>query len=162
MSKVRNLWSPWRIQYIREPREAGCVFCRALKHKDDRESLVLHRGKTVYAILNRYPYTAGHLMIAPFRHVAGPSDLTSEEASELWALLVRSQRALDAVFHPQGYNVGMNLGKAAGAGIEEHLHLHVVPRWVGDTNFIPVLSDVRVISQHLQEMYDDLLSAFRN
>lgn len=161
MTERRNLWAPWRIEYIRGPRGQGCVFCRAVQQEQDREDLILHRGKTAFAILNRYPYTAGHLMVLPLRHVAQPGDLNPEEASELWALLLRSQRALDAVFHPQGYNVGMNLGKAAGAGIEEHLHLHVVPRWVGDTNFMPVLDDVRLISQYLLEMYDALVPAFR-
>jgi ATP adenylyltransferase len=162
MRKTRNLWAPWRISYIQGPKPEGCIFCRIPEKDRDRENLVVFRGERIYAILNRYPYTAGHLMVVPNRHASRPGDLTAEEASELWNLLVRSQQALDAVFHPHGYNVGLNLGKVAGAGIDEHLHLHVVPRWAGDTNFLPVLDDVRLISQHLLDMYDALVPAFRS
>jgi ATP adenylyltransferase len=142
------------MEYIRGPKGEGCVFCRAAAEGRDREDLVVHRGRAVLAILNRYPYASGHLMVVPARHVAALEDLTGEEAAELWSLLVRCKRALDAALGAQGYNVGFNLGRAAGAGIDAHLHLHVVPRWVGDTNFMPVLGDVRVMSQHLAEVYD--------
>ncbi len=152
----RLLWAPWRIEYIRGPKPEGCVFCRALEEDDDRQNLLLLRGERAFVMLNRYPYTAGHLMVLPNRHVPGIEDLTAEEAADLWRLCVRAKRALDRAFRPDGYNVGFNLGRAAGAGVEAHLHLHVVPRWVGDTNFLPVLDDVRVISQYLEEVYDTL------
>lgn len=151
------LWAPWRIEYIRGPKGQGCVFCEAQQGGDDRENLVLLRGARSFAILNRYPYTAGHLMVVPIRHVAGPEDLTPEEAAELWQQMVRAKAALQEVFHPDGFNVGFNLGHAAGAGVKDHLHLHVVPRWTGDTNFMPVLGAVRVISEHLTEIFDSLV-----
>jgi len=155
---AENLWAPWRIEYVRGPKAPGCVFCRALQGEagSDRESLVLCRGERVFTLLNRYPYTAGHLMVVPRRHVAAMEDLTPAEAAELWAAAVRAKAALEAVFRPEGFNVGLNLGPAAGAGVKDHLHLHVVPRWVGDTNFMPVLGEVHVISQHLTEIYDSL------
>ncbi len=157
-----NLWAPWRLEYVQGPKQPGCVFCRALEGGPggDRESLVLHRGEGVFALLNRYPYTAGHLMVVPVRHVAAMEDLTPPEAAELWGLTVRAKGALEAVFRPDGFNVGLNLGPAAGAGVRDHLHLHVVPRWVGDTNFMPVLGEARVISQHLAEIYASLAPRF--
>lgn len=155
------LWAPWRIEYIRGPKAGGCVFCRALAEGDDRENLVVHRGEAVFVLLNRFPYTSGHLMVLPNRHVASPEDLTAAEASELWSTLVRCKQALDAFMAPQGYNVGLNLGKAAGAGMADHLHLHVVPRWAGDTNFMPVVGDVHVVSQHLLEVYDGLFGRLK-
>jgi ATP adenylyltransferase len=112
-------------------------------------------------MLNRFPYTAGHLMVLPNRHVADPEDLEPRESSELWSLLTRAKAALGRVFRPDGYNVGLNLGKAAGAGLADHLHLHVVPRWVGDTNFMPAVGEVSVISQHLADMYESLAPCFR-
>jgi ATP adenylyltransferase len=132
------------------------VFCSALEAKADRENLVLVRGDRVFVIMNRYPYTAGHLMVVPNRHIGQPDDLEVAESAELWDLMIRAKGALDAALHPHGYNVGLNLGKAAGAGIGDHLHLHVVPRWTGDTNFLPALGDVRVISQYLTDTYDSL------
>jgi len=155
-----NLWAPWRIEYIRAPKGSGCVFCEALGAGADRDRLVLHRGESAFVILNRYPYTAGHLMVVPNRHVADPEALSPEESGELWALAVRAKAALDAEFKAQGYNFGLNLGPAAGAGVRDHLHLHVVPRWVGDTNFMAALGEVRVISQHLSEIYDSLAPRF--
>jgi ATP adenylyltransferase len=152
----RPLWAPWRLEYVRSAKPEGCVFCRALAAGDDRENLVVHRGRAVFVMLNRYPYNAGHLMVLPHRHVAFPEDLTEAEASEFWATLVWCKKALDAFMSPQGYNVGLNLGKVAGAGMADHLHLHVVPRWAGDTNFMPVVGDVHVVSQHLLQVYDGL------
>lgn len=155
-----NLWAPWRIEYVRGPKGVGCVFCEALAAGADPEHLVLHRGESVFVILNRYPYTAGHLMVVPNRHVAGMEELGGQEAAELWELAVRARSALEKAFRPEGYNVGLNLGQAAGAGVKDHLHLHVVPRWVGDTNFMPVLGGVHVISQHLSEIYHSLAPLF--
>jgi ATP adenylyltransferase len=152
------LWAPWRIEYIRGPKGPGCIFCRALEEGRDRENLIVCRGRHVFVILNRYPYTSGHLMVVPLRHVADPSELAPDEAAELWSTLVRCKGALDAELSPQGYNVGVNIGKAAGAGVADHLHLHVVPRWVGDTNFMPVVGGVGVVSQHLLDLHDALVS----
>ncbi|MHB8765877.1 MAG: HIT family protein [Deferrisomatales bacterium] len=157
-----SIWAPWRLEYIRGPKPEGCVFCRAAQEGPDREHLVLCRGRHAFVILNRYPYTAGHLMVVPCRHVADPGDLEPVEWAEVGALTVRAKAALDREFRPQGYNVGMNLGPAAGAGIADHLHLHVVPRWVGDTNFMPVLGAVGVISQHLDDIYDALAAGLRS
>lgn len=155
-----NLWAPWRIEYIRAPKGGACVFCEALAAADDRRHLILHRGRGVFAILNRYPYTAGHLMVVPVRHAGAPEDLSAEESAELWTVALRAKAALDAAFRPDGYNLGLNLGPAAGAGVKDHLHLHVVPRWAGDTNFMPVLGGTGVISQHLAEIYDSLVPGF--
>lgn len=155
----RNLWAPWRMEYIRGPKAQGCVFCLALASGEDRENLVVRRGLRVSVVLNRYPYGSGHLLVLPNRHVAGAEDLTAEESGDLWQTMVRCKLALDGLMHPEGYNAGLNLGSAAGAGIAQHLHLHLVPRWVGDTNFMPVLGDTRVVSQHLLELYDALAPA---
>ena len=150
------IWAPWRVEYIRGPKARGCIFCEALEGASDRGSLVLYRGGGTFAILNRYPYTGGHLMVVPRRHVARIEALRPEEVAELWATLVAAKETLDEVFRPEGYNVGLNLGPAAGAGVKDHLHLHVVPRWGGDTNFMPVLADVQVMPEHLLQIYDEL------
>jgi ATP adenylyltransferase len=156
---VRHLWAPWRVAYVAGPKTPGCVFCEAPAAGDDRQALILHRGMHGYLILNRYPYNSGHLMAVPFRHVARPDLLTSEEHSGLMELLVLGLGALERTMAPEGFNVGMNLGRAAGAGIDEHLHLHVVPRWIGDTNYMPVLGDVKVLPEHLDDTYARLVEA---
>ena len=156
-----TIWAPWRIEYIRRPKGDGCIFCRAVEADADRDNLVLTRGEKVFVILNRFPYTAGHMMVVPMRHVADPEDLELGEVTELWALFTRAKAALSQAFRPHGYNVGLNLGIAAGAGVADHLHLHVVPRWAGDTNFMPAVGEVAVISQHLADMYDSLTPCFR-
>jgi ATP adenylyltransferase len=147
---MERLWAPWRMQYIGGDRPEGCVFC-AQATRSDEEALIVHRGERCYAVLNLYPYAGGHLMILPFRHVAAPGDLSAEERAELWELLAKALAATASALGAQGHNVGFNLGTAAGAGIEDHLHLHVVPRWNGDVNFMPVLADVRVMPQLLSE-----------
>jgi ATP adenylyltransferase len=159
---MERLWAPWRLQYVKSAAtdgDAGCVFCAKLG-ADDREALVLHRGTRCFAMLNLYPYTNGHLMIAPTRHLAAPGDLDAEERAELWELLDHSLGVLDRTLRPHGSNVGLNLGRAAGAGVEGHLHLHVVPRWNGDVNFMPVLADVRVMAQHLDDTWQLLRDAW--
>lgn len=153
----RNLWAPWRSQYVGGAREPGCVFCLASASPADDERLVVGGGTHAFAMLNRFPYTSGHAMIAPRRHVADVAELDAAESAEMWRLAVEIKRALTAIMKPDGFNIGMNLGCAAGAGIADHIHLHVVPRWVGDSNFMPVLGDVRVISTHLK----DTLAALR-
>lgn len=146
-----NLWAPWRAEYVGRARAGGCIFCAFREAPDDPESLVVAAGRHALVALNRFPYTSGHLMVAPLRHVGRIEDLAEEESSEIWRFTVRAKRTLDTLAHPDGYNVGWNLGSAAGAGVADHLHQHIVPRWCGDTNFMPVLGDVRVISEHLEK-----------
>lgn len=148
---TRQLWAPWRLEYVANADEQdGCVFCRAATAPGE-DALVIHRGRLAFAVLNRYPYASGHLMIAPYRHVGDLLELTDDEALEMHRLAGQGVAALAEAFAPQGYNLGWNLGRIAGAGITDHIHLHVVPRWAGDTNFMPVLADVRVMPEHLEE-----------
>jgi ATP adenylyltransferase len=145
---TQQLWAPWRLEYIQGGADGGgCVFCDTAA--DDRAGMVVHRGEHAYVLMNLYPYSNGHLMVAPYRHVADPGDLSEPERLETWALLDRGLRALTAVMAPHGFNAGINLGRVAGAGVEGHIHLHVVPRWNGDTNFMPVLADVKVMPEHI-------------
>lgn len=153
------LWAPWRMAYIAGPAAAGCFLCEAPAAGDDSTRLILHRSRRVFAVLNSYPYNSGHLMVAPLRHVPAPEDLDAEERLDLMDTLALVMRVLKAVFQPDGFNVGLNLGRAAGAGVEQHLHVHVVPRWIGDTNFMPVLADVKVLPEHLQTTYEKLREA---
>ncbi|MBI4614568.1 MAG: HIT domain-containing protein [Planctomycetes bacterium] len=152
------LWAPWRMEFILKGREKDCFLCRYLAEDParDRENLVLWRGENVFVVLNRYPYSNGHLMVVPNRHTADLAELDGRTAAEMWDALGRMVRLLTAVLRTEGTNVGLNLGRAAGAGVDDHLHLHVVPRWVGDTNFMPVLSGTKVISQSLSACYDAL------
>jgi ATP adenylyltransferase len=146
---TKPLWAPWRLEYIAgADDERGCVFCDAAAG-DDEEGLVVHRGERALVLLNKFPYSSGHLMAAPYRHVGQFGDLTDEEALEVHRLAGRGLGALAQTYRPQGYNLGWNLGRVAGAGIVDHVHLHVVPRWAGDTNFMPVLADVKVLPEHL-------------
>jgi ATP adenylyltransferase len=156
---VKHLWAPWRAAYVAGPKEPGCVFCRAPESGDDRASLIVHRGRLAYIILNRYPYNSGHLMVVPFRHLARTEQLSSEESLALMGLTTLAIRGLERALAPEGFNVGLNLGRAAGAGIEDHLHVHVVPRWVGDTNYMPVLGETKVLPQHLDETHARLIDA---
>ena len=159
---MERLWAPWRLAYVKGAsgeNAIGCVFCDKLG-ADDRESLVLHRGSSCFAMLNLYPYANGHVMLAPYRHLARPADLDHAERAELWELFGTALDVLDATLAPHGHNAGVNLGRAAGAGVEGHLHLHVVPRWNGDTNFMPVLADTRVMPQHLDETWERLREAW--
>ena len=150
------------MTYINGEREEGCVFCNRLRgpEKKDKENLILLRGSLGFIMMNKFPYNSGHLLIIPNRHVPDLRDLTEVELLELQEMLTLSLKVLEDLYHPDGFNIGMNLGKSAGAGIEEHLHYHLVPRWNGDTNFMSVLADVRVVPQHLQTTYDQLKAAF--
>lgn len=143
-----NLWAPWRAEYITADKDKRCIFCAA-PEKDPADSLLLFKGPLSIIILNKFPYNSGHLMIAPVRHVARLEDLTVEESTDMFRLLRHSTAALTKAAKPGGFNVGLNLGAPAGAGIADHLHTHVVPRWDGDTNFMPVLSETKVIPEHL-------------
>ena len=156
---MSRLWAPWRIEYIRSQKKGECFLCEAVRGEDE-EHLVLARRERGLVIMNRFPYNSGHLMVCPLRHVADICALAREEAEELFRLVQESVKALRERLNPDALNVGLNLGKAAGAGLEEHLHFHVVPRWEGDTNFMPVVSSTRVVPEALKETYSLLRPAF--
>ena len=157
---MKHCWSPWRIEYIRSVKPEGCILCDKPKESRDVENYILYRGKLNFIMLNAYPYNPGHLLIAPYRHVGGLTILTAAERNEHYALVSRGLEVLQQVYNPAGFNMGANLGKVAGAGIDDHFHSHIVPRWQGDTNFVPVLSDTRVIPQALKDTYKDLAGKF--
>ncbi len=158
---MKQLWAPWRAEYIEAAKSGVCIFCAAPEKKPE-EALVLYRGNVSVVMLNKYPYNGGHLLIAPLRHVARLEELNDEEGADIWRLLRHSTSSLTKAINPAGFNIGLNLGKAAGAGIDDHIHLHVVPRWNGDVNFMPVLGDVKVISEHLSQTRAKLLPFFEN
>ena len=158
---MQILWAPWRLKYIKGSKEKGCFLCKYLKSKHDRKNLILYRGETAFVMLNRYPYNSGHLMIAPVKHTAEFTDLSDEELLEIMKLTTRSIEVLNKVLKPMGFNIGVNLGRVAGAGLEDHLHFHVVPRWNGDTNFMPVNFDTKVMPQLLDETYVMLKKSFK-
>ncbi len=162
---MQRLWSPWRMRYIlSQDKWEGCIFCDkpAQGETYDRENFILHRGERAYLILNLYPYNNGHLMIVPYQHAASLEDLDAPTLTEMMLLLNRSLQALRQAITPAGFNIGINLGEAAGAGITEHVHIHVVPRWFGDTNFMPVLADLRVIPELMESTYDKVQAAFES
>ena len=156
---MKIMWAPWRIEYIRSPKHDGCIFCDFPKENRDKERLILYRGKHCFIIMNNYPYNPGHVMIAPYRHVGRWEDLTDYELLEMMQLSQLMIKALKKTMNPQGFNMGVNLGRVAGAGIDDHVHLHIVPRWNGDTNFMPVIADTKVIPESLEEAYDELKKA---
>jgi ATP adenylyltransferase len=157
---TKQLWAPWRLEYVGSADDQeGCIFCRALAGSDD-DGLVVRRGSRAFVLLNRFPYASGHMMIAPIRHVGELSDLDDDEVLELHRLAGQSLAALAETYAPQGYNLGWNLGRIAGAGVTDHVHQHVVPRWAGDTNFMPVLADVKVLPEHLAETRRRLAAAW--
>ena len=159
---MRQLWAPWRLAYVQEAGAAqGCVFCQEAAGELGDGSLVVHRGERVVVLLNKFPYSSGHLMVAPVRHAPGLGDLDPEEAAEIHALTVQGIAALTALYAPDGFNVGWNLGAVAGGSISAHLHQHVVPRWAGDTNFMPVLADVKVLPEHLASTRAALIEAWQ-
>lgn len=157
---MKQLWAPWRSEYVKSGDVGECIFCAA-RTKSPEEGLVLFNGAVSIVMLNKFPYNSAHLMIAPVRHVANVEELTPEEALDFFRLLRHSVTVLKKELNPAGFNIGMNVGKAAGAGIEEHLHTHVVPRWNGDMNFMPVLSDTKVIPEHLLATLSRLLPYFQ-
>ena len=157
---MKQLWVPWRIEYILGPKPDTCVFCLPETTEEDEERLVLHRAGRAFVIMNRYPYNNGHIMVCPYRHVSELTELTREETHEIMDLVQRCSGILKQHFNCEGINVGLNLGKAAGAGIGEHLHFHLVPRWNGDSSFIAVMDDVRTVPQHIRETYRALRACF--
>lgn len=157
---MKILWAPWRMAFILAAKKNGCIFCEKSHARDARENLVLATTRSSVVLLNRYPYNSAHLLVAPRKHVADLDRLTLRERTDLDRALRGSMRILREALKPQGMNVGMNLGAVGGAGIADHLHWHIVPRWQGDTNFMPVIADVRVMPQHLLETYDTLYPRF--
>lgn len=155
-----HIWAPWRMKYILSQKPDGCIFCDKPGQTRDRENLILHRGESCFVIMNFYPYNNGHVMIVPYRHVSNLDDLTASERNDLMALLTASAEILKRAIKPDGLNIGMNLGKVAGAGIDDHLHFHIVPRWNGDTNFMPIFGNTKVLPQGLQESWEMLKPFF--
>jgi ATP adenylyltransferase len=158
-----RIWAPDRFKYVKDASkdiEEECVFCAKPAEDDDEANLIVHRGERCFVILNLYPYTNGHLMVIPFDHVARLQDLPPETTAEMMDLAQRSMRRLEGVYEPHGFNLGANQGRVAGAGVEHHIHMHVVPRWGGDTNFMPVIADTKVMPQTLEQSYASLKGAF--
>ncbi len=156
---MKNIWAPWRMEYITNPdKDKDCIFCKKAKSSDDEANYVLSRGKHFFVLLNIYPYNNGHLMIAPYRHLSDITDLDDSELSEVFKLIKDFKRRLRNKLNPEGFNVGLNIGAAAGAGIKDHIHFHLVPRWIGDTSFMSILSDTKILSQSLKDLYQLLKS----
>lgn len=159
---IDKLWAPWRMKYIEgadAENEEGCIFCSKPKAQEDEENFILHRAKHCFIILNIYPYSNGHLMIVPYKHTANLSELDAETKLEIMDIMDIVVEAMRNIMRPDGFNIGMNLGRSAGAGIDDHLHMHVVPRWSGDTNFMPVIGCAKVICESLEETYAKLKKA---
>ncbi|MFQ5712792.1 MAG: HIT domain-containing protein [Candidatus Scalinduaceae bacterium] len=157
---MENIWAPWRKEFILSKKEENCFFCTAIKDNQDRKNLVLYRGKECFCILNKYPYNSGHLMVAPKMHKDDLSKLSDSEMLELLTLTRDVKDILTKKLKPEGFNLGINFGKVAGAGVEDHIHLHLVPRWKGDTNFMPVIAETKVIPQSLEDLYLELKNYF--
>lgn len=152
-ASVKQIFAPWRIEYVKMEKPDYCVFCKAAEDGDDDKNLIILRGTDNFVILNNYPYNPGHVMVIPYKHVSSIEDLTPDELHEHYDLVKGMVGILREAFEPQGFNIGCNLGKTAGAGIEAHLHTHIVPRWQGDTNFMPVVAETQIIVEELRESY---------
>lgn len=158
MDALDKIWAPWRIEYIEQPKnDDECFICDIIEEKNDKKNLVLYRGQKSIVMLNKYPYIAGHLMVAPKVHLAKIEDLDKETYTEMWELTTKSVKLLKAAINPEGFNIGINLGEVSGAGLKTHIHIHIVPRWKGDTNFMPILANTRAISEALDETYVKLM-----
>jgi ATP adenylyltransferase len=158
-----RIWAPWRLAYVKDAAkdsEEKCIFCAKPAQDDDEANLIVHRGERCFVILNLYPYTNGHLMVAPYEHLGRIQDLPEETVTEMMDLARRAMNRLEGAYEPHGFNVGFNQGRVAGAGVEHHIHMHVVPRWGGDTNFMPVIADTKVMPQTLEQSYEALRGAF--
>jgi ATP adenylyltransferase len=157
---MEHIWSPWRYKYIASADKVeGCVFCRARDGRD-QDFLIVYRGRLNFIILNLYPYTSGHLMIVPYEHTDSLAGVSQETTAEMMELAKRAQSSLEAEYHPDGFNIGMNLGRSAGAGVADHIHLHVVPRWTGDANFVSIVGETRVLPEDLAVTYEKLKKYF--
>jgi len=159
-SEIKHLWAPWRVGYILGPKPEGCVFCAKANApaSDDAANLVLARGAECFVVMNTFPYNPGHLLVLPYAHVAQLENMSVAGRAELWEMVLAWKQRLHSVMRAQGFNIGLNLGHVAGAGITEHVHVHIVPRWNGDTNFMSVVGEMRVVSQSLQELYAQLVN----
>ncbi|MBT9163036.1 MAG: AP-4-A phosphorylase [Dehalococcoidia bacterium] len=157
---MEHLWAPWRMEYILGEKDKRCIFCEKPGQDTDGKNYIVRRGERNFSMLNIYPYNPGHLMVAPYRHVASLDKLSDEELLEHFRLVSRSVALLTRVLRPSGFNIGINLGKVAGAGVEDHIHTHIVPRWEGDTNFMPVISDAKVVPEALADTYARLVEGF--
>jgi len=158
---MRRLWAPWRMKYLTAGKPNGCIFCEKAAENRDRENLILYRGENGFILLNLYPYTNGHLMVAPYQHVPSIEGVSLPVLADLMSLVQKSLAILRHAMHPDAFNVGINIGTAAGAGIIEHVHIHIVPRWQGDTSFMPVLAETRVVPDFLENTYDLLRKALQ-
>lgn len=159
---MNNLWAPWRMSYVQnvDNSDNGCIFCTKPKESNDRDNLLLYRGEHTFVLMNLFPYNNGHLMVIPYQHTADMLDLPAEVSADLWLNLCLCKKALSNAIRPDAFNIGMNIGRTAGAGIDQHVHMHIVPRWSGDTNFMPVIGKTKVISQGIDETYEQLLPHF--
>ena len=159
---MKKIWAPWRMEYIAQDKSGECIFCSLPNAEDDKKNFILFRGEHCFVIMNIFPYNNGHLMVSPYRHLACITKLDSEESLEITDLTKNCIQILRDASTPDGFNVGFNLGKSAGAGYDEHIHNHIVPRWTGDTNFMPALAETRVIPEHLKKTYERLIPSFKN
>jgi ATP adenylyltransferase len=157
---MKRIWSPWRVQYIRVQNPTGCIFCDKPKEDKDPQNLILYRGKCNFVIMNAFPYNPGHLMVVPYRHIGKLEDMTAEERNDHYETVSRAVGVLRETCKSDNFNVGMNLGRVAGAGIANHIHTHIVPRWNGDNNFMPVIGETRVISESMEDIYKRLKNRF--
>jgi ATP adenylyltransferase len=158
---MNHIWSPWRMEYIEHSnKDDACIFCNAQAKEDGAENLIAFRGERAYVILNRYPYTSGHLMVVPFAHQPNLEELDAEIRAEMMELTTQCMTVLRKIYHPQGFNVGANIGEAAGAGVQSHVHIHIVPRWAGDTNFMSAVAETRVLPESLPATYERVKGAF--
>ena len=158
---MKQLWAPWRMEYIKSEKSDECIFCSLPKANEDTRNYILHRGQSAFIIMNIFPYNSAHIMVSPFRHIGCLTAQNDEEIKEINNLTRKSIEIFRAVINPDGFNVGYNIGKAAGAGYDEHIHCHIVPRWTGDTNFMPVLGETKVHPEHLKTTYKKLLPHFK-
>lgn len=158
---MKQLWAPWRMEYVKSEKSDECIFCSLPKANEDTKNYILHRGQSAFIIMNIFPYNSAHIMVSPFRHIGCLTLQNAEEIKEMNNLTRKSIEIFRAVINPEGFNVGYNIGKAAGAGYDEHIHCHIVPRWTGDTNFMPVLGETKVHPEHLKTTYKKLLPHFK-
>ena len=157
---MKALWAPWRMEYILGKKEPECIFCSYPKRNNDRENLILYRSAHNFVMMNKYPYNNGHIMVVPYIHTSTIDNLTDEILLDFIKVTQRSLKSLKEIFRPEGFNIGINIGAVAGAGMEEHVHLHMVPRWTGDTSFMSVFGEIRVIPEYIMETYDKLYPVF--
>ena len=158
---MKRIWAPWRIDYIRNKKETGCIFCEKPKH-NDKEGLILFRGDNAFTLMNLYPYTNGHIMISPYKHIDNWSGLNKKDKIDILEQIDQTVQVLTEILNPEGFNIGANIGESAGAGIKDHIHFHVVPRWNGDTNFMPVFGNTKIIIEGLIDSWEELNPVFNN